>query len=99
MNFRSFAINYSGNVGKEFPQFEKISVSTAHVLARFLMSVMDIMSKILMDIVYNAKDKVFIKSLNTFQKLQIHYGNYSSRCHVFYLKSINYHFAIGDEFI
>ena len=31
-------INYSGNVGKQFPQFDKISVSTARVLASFLMS-------------------------------------------------------------
>ena len=39
MNFSSFAIHYSGNVGKKIPQFEKISASTVRVLARFLMSV------------------------------------------------------------
>ena len=38
MNFRSFTLNYNGNFGKLFPQFEKISASTARVLARFLMS-------------------------------------------------------------
>ena len=38
VNFRIFALNYSDNVGKYFPQFKKNSASTAHVLARFLMS-------------------------------------------------------------
>ena len=46
MNFRSLALNYSGNVGKLFPQFEKISASTARVLVRFLMS--DFKIKLLM---------------------------------------------------
>ena len=41
MDFRSFVLNYNGNVGIQFPQFEKISASTARVLARFLMSAQD----------------------------------------------------------
>ena len=38
LNVRSFALNSSCDVGKKFPQFEKISGSTTRVLARFLMS-------------------------------------------------------------